>query len=84
MISVDSYGWIERFTDGPKAKQYNTVIDQEVSGDILVDSSFKVSVSRQNCGYRESLLSYRLRDRFGKWSAVSDTGGTPVPNNSEP
>lgn len=27
MISVDSYGWIERFTNGPKASGYNQVID---------------------------------------------------------
>lgn len=27
MISVDSYGWIERFTDGPKSFQYNRIID---------------------------------------------------------
>lgn len=27
MISVDSYGWIERFTDGPKSTQYNRIID---------------------------------------------------------
>lgn len=27
MICVDSYGWIERFTNGPKAEQYNRIID---------------------------------------------------------
>ncbi len=27
MISVDSYGWIERFTNGPKAQRYNRFID---------------------------------------------------------
>lgn len=27
MISIDSYGWIERFTNGPKAVPYNRVID---------------------------------------------------------
>jgi len=27
VISVDSFGWIERFTEGPKASQYNHVID---------------------------------------------------------
>jgi predicted nucleic acid-binding protein len=27
MISVDSYGWIERFTAGPKSAQYNKIID---------------------------------------------------------
>ena len=28
MISVDSYGWIERFTSGPKVAEYNRVIDK--------------------------------------------------------
>ena len=28
MISIDSYGWIERFTEGPKASEYNEVIDR--------------------------------------------------------
>jgi predicted nucleic acid-binding protein len=27
LISVDSHGWIERFTSGPKAPSYNRVID---------------------------------------------------------
>lgn len=28
MIGIDSYGWIERFTNGPKAEQYNRIIDK--------------------------------------------------------
>lgn len=28
MIGIDSYGWIERFTNGPKAQKYNRVIDK--------------------------------------------------------
>ena len=28
MIGIDSYGWIERFTEGPKAQQYNRIIDK--------------------------------------------------------
>lgn len=35
MISVDSHGWIERLTDGPKAAGYNRVIDAEEPSDIL-------------------------------------------------
>ncbi|OLE90681.1 MAG: hypothetical protein AUF79_09220 [Crenarchaeota archaeon 13_1_20CM_2_51_8] len=27
MICVDSYGWIERLSNGPKASRYNTAID---------------------------------------------------------
>jgi predicted nucleic acid-binding protein len=28
LIGIDSYGWIERFTEGPKAQQYNRIIDK--------------------------------------------------------
>jgi len=28
LIGIDSYGWIERFTNGPKAQQYNRIIDK--------------------------------------------------------
>lgn len=28
MIGIDSYGWIERFTNGPKAERYNRIIDK--------------------------------------------------------
>lgn len=35
MISIDSYGWIERFTDGPKAKRYNAIIDEERNDEIV-------------------------------------------------
>jgi len=37
MISIDSYGWIERFGGGPKQSQYNRVIDG-VSPDQIVTS----------------------------------------------
>lgn len=37
MICVDSYGWIERFTKGPKAPQYNRIIDR-VRPDEIVTS----------------------------------------------
>jgi predicted nucleic acid-binding protein len=28
LIGIDSYGWIERFTKGPKAERYNRIIDR--------------------------------------------------------
>jgi predicted nucleic acid-binding protein len=37
LICVDSYGWIERFTNGPKAQQYNRIIDK-VRPDEIVTS----------------------------------------------
>jgi predicted nucleic acid-binding protein len=35
LISIDSYGWIERFTNGPKASQYNQIIESCQSKDIV-------------------------------------------------
>jgi predicted nucleic acid-binding protein len=35
MIAIDSYGWLERFTDGPKAVVYNRLIDSETPGEIV-------------------------------------------------
>ena len=38
MISVDSYGWIERFTNGPKADLYNVVIEKGVPHEIVTSA----------------------------------------------
>ena len=35
MISIDSYGWIERFTAGPKAQKYDKIIDQVHPSEII-------------------------------------------------
>jgi toxin FitB len=35
LISVDSYGWIERFTEGPKASRFNRIIDGTPQGEIV-------------------------------------------------
>ena len=35
MISIDSYGWVERFTNGPKAAAYNRVIDGAKPGELV-------------------------------------------------
>lgn len=35
LISVDSYGWIERLTNGPKASKYNKVIDDADPSDMV-------------------------------------------------
>ena len=35
LISVDSYGWIERFTDGPRSSQYNRIIDSSSPEEIV-------------------------------------------------
>jgi toxin FitB len=38
VISVDSYGWIERFGGGPKQAQYNRVIDAVGPTEILTST----------------------------------------------
>ena len=35
MIALDSFGWIERFTSGPKATKYNKIIDQREPEEII-------------------------------------------------
>jgi len=35
LISIDSYGWIERFTNGKKAAKYNELIDASQPKDII-------------------------------------------------
>jgi toxin FitB len=35
LISLDSFAWIERFTNGPKATKYNKIIDQTRSEEII-------------------------------------------------
>jgi toxin FitB len=35
LISIDSFGWIERFTKGPKAPQYKQVIEANKPKDIV-------------------------------------------------
>ena len=38
MISIDSYGWIERFTNGPKAPQYNQIIESTEPKNIVTST----------------------------------------------
>jgi predicted nucleic acid-binding protein len=35
LISIDSYGWIERFAGGPKASHYNRIIDAAAEDEIV-------------------------------------------------
>ena len=35
MISVDSYGWLERFLEGPRAERYNQVMESLPPTDIV-------------------------------------------------
>jgi len=47
LISVDSYGWIERFTDGPKADLYNAVIEKAAPSEIVTSAMVLYEVYRK-------------------------------------
>jgi predicted nucleic acid-binding protein len=47
LISVDSYGWIERFTDGPKADLYDAVIDKAALSEIVTSAMVLYEVYRK-------------------------------------
>lgn len=47
MISVDSYGWIERFTNGPKADLYDAVIDKAALSEIVTSAMVLYEVYRK-------------------------------------
>jgi toxin FitB len=35
IVAIDSFGWIERFTNGPKASKYNPIIDRNRPEEII-------------------------------------------------
>lgn len=47
MISVDSYGWIERLTNGPRADLYNAIIDKSAPGEIVTSTIVLYEVYRK-------------------------------------
>ena len=47
MISVDSYGWIERLTNGPKAEAYNTIIGKAPPSEIVTSTIVLYEVYRK-------------------------------------
>lgn len=47
MISVDSYGWIERFADGPKADLYDAVIEKAAPSEIVTSAMVLYEVYRK-------------------------------------
>jgi predicted nucleic acid-binding protein len=60
LISIDSYGWIERFTNGPKAQKYNQVIDSNQCKDIITSVVVLYEVYRkikQQRSEEEALLA---------------------------
>jgi predicted nucleic acid-binding protein len=47
LISVDSYGWIERLTDGPKADLYDAVIEKAAPAEIVTSAMVLYEVYRK-------------------------------------
>jgi predicted nucleic acid-binding protein len=47
LICVDSYGWIERFTNGPKADLYNAVIEKAAPSEIVTSAIVLYEVYRK-------------------------------------
>ena len=47
MICVDSYGWIERLTNGPKADLYNAVIEKAAPSEIVTSAVVLYEVYRK-------------------------------------
>jgi predicted nucleic acid-binding protein len=47
LISVDSYGWIERFTDGSKADLYDAVIEKAALSEIVTSAMVLYEVYRK-------------------------------------
>jgi predicted nucleic acid-binding protein len=60
LISIDSFGWIERFSNGPKAKRYNQVIESTQPKDIITSVVVLYEVYKkikQLKGEEEALLA---------------------------
>lgn len=47
MIALDSFGWIERFTDGPKSTKYNKIIDRISPNEIITSVVVMYEVYRK-------------------------------------
>jgi predicted nucleic acid-binding protein len=47
LISVDSFGWIERLTNGPKADAYNAVIDRVPPSEVVTSTIVLYEVYRK-------------------------------------
>ena len=72
MISIDSYGWIERFTKGPKAPQYKQIIESTKPKDIVTSVVVLFEVYRKIKklkGEEEALLAV---------AALSQTTVVPI------
>ena len=72
MISVDSYGWIERFTDGPKADLYDAVIEKAAPSEIVTSAMVLYEV------YRKIKQAVNEQSALEAVSAIGQTFVVPV------
>jgi len=60
LISIDSFGWIERFTKGPKARQYKELIEsiepKEIVTSVVVLYEVYKKIKKMKCE-EEALLA---------------------------
>ncbi|MCI4323194.1 MAG: type II toxin-antitoxin system VapC family toxin [Thermoplasmata archaeon] len=72
MISIDSYGWIERFGGGPKQTQYNRVIDTVTPKEIVTSAVILYEV------YKKAKLARGERAALEDIAALGHTTVVPV------
>jgi len=72
LIGIDSYGWIERFTDGPKAEQYNRIIDRVQPDEIVTSVVVLYEVYRKVKQVKGEELALEAV------AALTQTKGVPV------
>lgn len=60
MISIDSFGWIEQLTNGPKALQYKTIVESSKPKEIVTSTVVLYEVYKKikkHKGEEEALLA---------------------------
>ena len=63
LISIDSYGWIERFTNGAKALEYNKIIESCEPKEIVTSIVVLFEVVRVHTkALVSSILNLIIRD----------------------
>lgn len=72
LISVDSFGWIERFTNGPKADSYNVVIEKTAPSEIVTSAVVLYKV------YKKIKQALNEQVALEAVAAISQTRVVPV------
>ena len=75
MISVDSFGWIERLTNGPKAQAYNEIIDKNPPSEIITSTIVLYEV------YKKIKQTKNEQIALEAVAAIAQTAVVPVDQN---